>query len=109
MLGRRHVNVKGVGAFIEAAGKGLPRMESFEVTRQEAMEDFMMVGLRMLRGVRRSDFASQFGMSLEEAFGNVLKRQLNMGLLEETAEGYRLSERGVLFGNEVFGAFLDAE
>ena len=33
----------------------------FEVSREEAMEDFMMVGLRMLEGVRNKDFMEQFG------------------------------------------------
>jgi hypothetical protein len=32
---------------------------------------------------------------------------LGLKLLERTAEGYRLSQQGILLGNEVFGAFLD--
>jgi hypothetical protein len=33
---------------------------------------------------------------------NLLKQKL----LETTGEGYRLTEQGVLLGNEVFGEFL---
>lgn len=104
--GIRHVNIKGVQPYIDATRKGLPILETIEVTREEAMEDFMMVGLRMLRGVRRSDFTEQFGESLDEVFKPVLSKLLNQGLLEPTEEGYRLSKQGLMLGNEVFGAFL---
>jgi oxygen-independent coproporphyrinogen-3 oxidase len=106
MQGMRHVNVKGIAEYIAAANQGLPRMETAEVGRDEAMEDFMMVGLRLLQGVRRSDFAAQFGERMEDMFGETLERLVHMGLLETTEDGYRLSDRGVLLGNEVFGAFL---
>ena len=54
-IGRqRHVNIKGVNPYNETANQGLPRLESFEVSREEAMEDFLMVGLRVLDGVSRT-------------------------------------------------------
>ncbi|MCD1258485.1 oxygen-independent coproporphyrinogen III oxidase [Paenibacillus athensensis] len=104
--GRRHVNIKGVQPYIDATRHGLPELESFDVSRQEAMEDFMMVGLRLLAGVREADFAQQFGTSLAATFAPQLQRLLGQGLLERTAEGFRLTPQGVLLGNEVFGSFL---
>lgn len=113
--GERHMNVKGVQAYIDAAGAGLPRKETHAVSAREAMEDFMMVGLRMLGGVREADFRRQFGgASLADAFGPVLEKLQAQGLLErlgdnagEGASGWRLTERGIPLGNEVFGAFLE--
>jgi oxygen-independent coproporphyrinogen-3 oxidase len=105
--GRRHVNVKGVREYIEAAQKGLPRLESFEVSRREAMEDFMMVGLRLLEGVNREYFRTQFGEPFDDVFAEPLFRLLQSGLIEKTEQGYRLTEQGIFWGNEVFGAFLD--
>ncbi|PYI51956.1 radical SAM family heme chaperone HemW [Paenibacillus flagellatus] len=104
--GRRHVNIKGVQAYIDACADGLPIKESHEVSRQEAMEDFMMVGLRLLSGVSDADFRSQFGLSIEAAFGETIRSLTERQLLLAEGNGYRLSERGVLFGNDVFGAFL---
>ncbi|MCS7458513.1 radical SAM family heme chaperone HemW [Paenibacillus doosanensis] len=104
--GRRHVNIKGVQPYIDATRRGLPLLEEYEISRQDAMEDFMMVGLRLLRGVTRSDFRRQFGSELESVFGDVLKKLLGLQLLEETEDGYKLSDKGVLYGNEVFGEFL---
>jgi putative oxygen-independent coproporphyrinogen III oxidase len=106
MYGKRHVNIKGVQPYIDATCCALPILEQYEISEQEAMEDFMMVGLRLLRGVKRSDFNRQFGRELETVFGGAFDKLTTVGLLEITADGYKLSERGVLLGNEVFGEFL---
>ncbi|AFC32289.1 oxygen-independent coproporphyrinogen III oxidase [Paenibacillus mucilaginosus 3016] len=104
--GLRHVNIKGVQPYIDATRKGRPLLSTEEILADEAMEDFMMVGLRMLQGVKRDDFETQFGVSLESVFGDVLGKLCGKGLLENTGDGYRLSSQGILLGNEVFGEFL---
>lgn len=103
---QRHVNIKGVNPYNEAAKTGLPRLESFEVSREETMEDFLMVGLRVLDGISRSRFEQQFDASLDEVFKRPLSKMVNAGLLETTEDGYRLSQKGILFGNEVFAEFI---
>ena len=110
--GERHMNIRGVQPYIDAANVRLPRLETNRVPGDEAMEDFMMVGLRLLEGVRESAFAAQFpGRSIEGEFGPALRRLLQDGLLERTGEspeaaGFRLTAKGVPLGNEVFGAFI---
>lgn len=108
----RHVNVKGIQPFIDKSKTGFPRLEENEVSEAEAMEDFMMVGLRLLEGVRASDFAKQFpGRRLDERFGPIISKLEKDGLLEKEALAedtvYRLTDKGVIFGNEVFGAFIE--
>jgi oxygen-independent coproporphyrinogen-3 oxidase len=105
--GIRHMNIKGVQPYIDATKEKLPRLETHPVTREEAMEDFMMVGLRMLDGVRDRDFREQFGDSLQSVFGDVLERLTSQGLLTAAGEGFKLSEAGIFLGNEVFAAFID--
>ncbi|WP_322904900.1 radical SAM family heme chaperone HemW [Paenibacillus campi] len=105
--GKRHINIKGVNPYNEAAANGLPRLDASEIDRDEAMEDFMMVGLRMLEGVSKARFARQFaGQQLDDVFSKQISRLLGAGLLEPTETGYRLSEKGLLFGNDVFGEFV---
>lgn len=112
--GTRHVNLKGVQPYIEANRERLPRLEAYDIPKAEAMEDFMMVGLRLLEGVRASKFEEQFpGHRLEEQFGHVIDKLLGNKLLEQLeADGdtiYRLTDQGILLGNEVFGAFISVE
>ncbi|THF75053.1 radical SAM family heme chaperone HemW [Cohnella fermenti] len=112
--GFRHLNIKGVQAYIDAANAGVPRKETNAVPVREAMEDFMMVGLRLLEGVRTAGFKEQFGgTALESVFGPVLAKLRKQNLLEAIpgedgeALGYRLTATGIPLGNEVFGAFLE--
>ncbi|MFD0870545.1 radical SAM family heme chaperone HemW [Paenibacillus residui] len=106
MEGVRHINVKGIQPYIDATRQGLPILEANEVSRGEAMEDFMMVGLRVLSGVSEDDFADQFGESLMEVFGPVINRLTEQGLLEADEGRVRLSDKGILLGNEVFAEFI---
>lgn len=102
----RHMNIKGIGPYIRACTDRLPRQDTQPVSREEAMEDFMMVGLRLLEGVHGGDFAAQFGVSLESCFGEVLDKLEADKLIERTADGYKLSPHAVILGNMVFGAFV---
>jgi oxygen-independent coproporphyrinogen-3 oxidase len=106
--GMRHVNVKGVQPYIDACAQGLPRLETHEVKRGEAMEDFMMVGLRIMNGIRRTDFFAQFGCDWDELFLPLFQELCAKGLLEATADGYKLTKSGLFVGNEVFGRFVGA-
>ncbi|KWX76933.1 radical SAM family heme chaperone HemW [Paenibacillus jilunlii] len=103
---QRHMNIKGVNPYIEASHSGLPRLDTFQITEQEAMEDFMMVGLRMREGVSDQAFRAQFGKSLLDIFAGSLKKMLAAGLIEQDGDTYRLSKQGILFGNDVFGEFV---
>jgi putative oxygen-independent coproporphyrinogen III oxidase len=103
---QRHINARGVQEYIDATSAGLPIIEQFEVSRQEAMEDFMMVGLRLMDGVRHADFTAQFGTTIDAVFAKPLDKFLKLKLLDQTSEGYRLSKQGILLGNEVFAAFI---
>lgn len=105
---QRHINIKGVNPYVKACEEGLPRMDTFIVDEKEAMEDFMMVGMRVYEGVNRERFRQQFdGKEMDDVFADQLRKLLKEQLIVETEDGYRLSERGVLFGNNVFGAFVD--
>ncbi|CAH8769661.1 radical SAM family heme chaperone HemW [Paenibacillus dendritiformis] len=106
---QRHLNIKGVTPYNDACKQGLPRLDSFRIEEAEAMEDFMMVGLRMLEGISIERFSEQFnGALLDKVFAQPIKRLLKKGLLEPTEAGYRLTEQGLLFGNDVFAAFVGA-
>lgn len=104
--GIRHLNIKGIQPYNQAAMTGLPILEQFEVSRQEAMEDFMMVGLRILSGVHNEDFRRQFDCDIREPFGETIDKLIAQGLLREDEGNYRLTDQGLLFGNHVFAAFL---
>ena len=95
----------GIPAEIEQVYEKI-RTEIHSLTEQEKMEEFMYLGLRMTAGVKTSDFASRFGKSLDEVYGDVIRRHLAQGLLQRTPEGFCLTERGTDVSNYVMADYL---
>ena len=66
----------------------------------------MFLGLRMTAGVSAASFSSRFGKTLEEVYGNVIRKHLKQGLLEPVGDGFRLTERGTDVSNYVMADYL---
>jgi oxygen-independent coproporphyrinogen-3 oxidase len=107
-------NVRAVHTYIQRM-QGLsqtlwpsPAAEDGEsIDRWLEMGETMMLGLRLTReGVAEADFQKRFGVSLEAIYGDVIRELTGAGLLLWDQDRLRLSERGRLLGNQVFGRFL---
>lgn len=79
-----------------------------QTTLELELAETMMMGLRLDTGVSDADFRRRFERSLEEVFSEEIDDLIRSGLLEDTGSSIRLSERGRLLGNEVFGRFVAA-
>ena len=67
----------------------------------------MMLGLRLLDvGVDATSFGQRHGLGLETHFGEQIARMLELGMLERTDRGVRLTPRGMMLANDVAAAFL---
>ena len=64
--------------------------------------DALILGLRLLEGVSRLEYADRFGEPPEAAFGEAIERHFRTGLLEDRDGRLRLTPRGLLLANEVF-------
>ena len=67
-----------------------------------------MLGLRLLEGVDRSDFARRFGRDPAGAFPRSIRLHQELGTIEVTANHVRL-ERGSLFVSDAVLADIVAE
>ncbi|HZK24165.1 MAG TPA: radical SAM family heme chaperone HemW [Oscillospiraceae bacterium] len=88
-----------------AAGQ-LPQAVQTTVTKDEAMEDTMMLGLRLLNGVSFADFQEKFGQDLRQVFNQEIKYLQSLGAVECDEHYIRLSEKGLPVANVVFAEFL---
>lgn len=105
--GVRYANVSLLDQYMEWVNEsGLAQETRHKVTRQEAMEEQMMLGLRTKQGVHKEVFLEKFGVELESVYGRQLKDLLTSGLLETDGSRYYLSKKGMFLGNEVFAQFL---
>lgn len=88
-----------------AAGR-LPRRDQHLLTLEDAMAEFMFLGLRLADGVLAENFEREFGSPLRSVYGAVIDELLRIGLLQQEQGALRLTRRGLLLSNQVFARFL---
>lgn len=57
------------------------REEVQALSIQEQMEEFLFLGLRMTEGISCGEFSGLFGRSLEDVYGEVIRKNIREGLL----------------------------
>jgi len=105
---RAAVEAAESGAALDATG-ALPAaaiVEDEAIGRELEMAETAMLGLRLLAGLSLADFAGRFGRAFEDVFGERLAEVRALGLVELAGGRARLTERGLLLGNEVFAQLL---
>ncbi|MEX2208325.1 MAG: radical SAM family heme chaperone HemW [Myxococcota bacterium] len=100
---RRFRNARELGAWRALLAEGhSPVVESERLSEGEARREALFLGLRRLEGVRRADFLRRFGAAPEAFFAAELDALRERGLICDEAGAIKLSERGILFADEVF-------
>lgn len=75
------------------------------LSRQEQMEEFMFLGLRLTKGIEKQDFLDKFGIPIETVYGETLSRLRRDGLLF-IDDSVRLTPYGFDISNYVMAKFL---
>lgn len=76
------------------------------LTRKAQIEEFMFLGLRMIDGISREQFAEVFGIQIEAVYQDVMNHLQNEGLLEKRAGRIYLTEMGQDVSNYALAQFL---
>lgn len=104
---RRWGNTQHPIRYIEEGRAGRwPEMDVETIAPPLEQAETLMLGLRLAEGVSEAGFRARFGVGLSEAYGDTVARLSAAGLVEWDSVRLRLSARGRLLGNQVFGAFL---
>lgn len=105
--GKRWHNPIDPVAHMCALADGLPPAEEPTILdRRGAMAEFMFLGLRLLEGIERSRFREEFGVAVNEAYGQEVDFLMSSGLLELAGDRLRLTRAGLPLANQVFQRFL---
>ena len=70
------------------------------------MEEFMFLGLRRMKGVKKQDFLREFACPIEQIYGTQLERLQQQGLLLQSEDRIWLTDYGIDVSNQVFEQFL---
>lgn len=80
-------------------------VEQTLLSKEEQMEEFLFLGLRLTEGVSRKSFEDYFGVPLESVYGEVIRKNVQEGLLRDGASVV-LTEKGMDVSNYVMAQFL---
>ncbi|MCR4567182.1 MAG: radical SAM family heme chaperone HemW [Pseudobutyrivibrio sp.] len=84
-----------------------PYFESEEpLSKKDAMEEFMFLGLRKIDGVKRSDFMDMFGIDIEAIYGPIITALRNQGFMDAKEGRLYLTDIGIDVSNQVLSKFL---
>lgn len=85
---------------------GVASRDIQELSLEERMEEFMFLGLRLMKGVSGSEFLGRFGQNMWNVYGTALDKLTEQELLEVEAPFIRLSDLGIDVSNMVLSEFL---
>lgn len=107
----RYSIVSDINLYIEEMEKENSLLQNVEdniqkLSKQEQMEEFMFLGLRMMNGVSIKKFEEQFAEKYDKVYGEISDNLMKKGLLEQDEEYIRLTERGIDVSNYVMSEFL---
>ncbi|MCC8161366.1 MAG: radical SAM family heme chaperone HemW [Oscillospiraceae bacterium] len=90
---------------IESYISGAPR-EVTALTRKDKISEFMITGLRMMKGVSEKEFSRRFGEDISAVFGAELEKFINLKLMKYDGESYSLTPMGINVSNSVLCEFV---
>ncbi|MBO6015565.1 MAG: oxygen-independent coproporphyrinogen III oxidase [Lachnospiraceae bacterium] len=102
--GMRLKNTENLDEYLR--GEAADFRECKTLTRQESMEEFVFLGLRMVKGVSMPEFQRRFDVPMREIYGSVIDKYKGMQLLHESDGCLCLTERGFDVSNRVMAEFL---
>ena len=105
--GARFSNVLSLEKYIDliSCGKS-PTEEIHKNNILDDMEEYMFMGLRMIKGVSISEFNKRFNKSIFDVFKGVISKYEGLNLLRIDGDMIFLSERGLEVSNVIMRDFI---
>ncbi len=107
--GARFSNTPDIEEYMENCSRARiteNRKEIVTATQKSRMEEYMFLGLRMIRGISIREFERRFGIPMDRIYGTVIRSYIGQGLLKIEQDRLMLTERGIDVSNSVMADFL---
>lgn len=105
--GMRFSNTHQMQEYLTDSGK--PEQIRKDVTvlsRNEQIEEFMFLGLRMTEGISEKKFEENFDVRLMDIYGDILQKYEETGFMEHIETKWRLTRKGIHVSNHILADFL---
>ena len=82
------------------------RQDVTVLSRNERIEEFMFLGLRMTEGISEKKFEENFDVRLMDIYGDILQKYEETGFMEHIETKWRLTRKGIHVSNHILADFL---
>ena len=76
------------------------------LSRNEQIEEFMFLGLRMTEGISEKKIEENFDVRLMDVYGDILQKYEETGFMEHIETKWRLTRKGIHVSNHILADFL---
>lgn len=105
--GVRWGNLNDYDAWAAAIRNNLSAATDQEIlTREDALSEYLFLGLRMADGISLDQCGEEFGLRPERRFSEEIRQLQRAGLLTCSPERLALTKQGMLLSNQVFVRFI---
>lgn len=82
------------------------RQDVTVLSRNERIEEFMFLGLRMTEGISEKKIEENFDVRLMDVYGDILQKYEETGFMEHIETKWRLTRKGIHVSNHILADFL---
>ena len=107
--GARYSNTEKLEEYIENYKNGKQENNFIFHEKQDKlsqMKEFIMLGLRKIEGVKKSDFKEKFGINMKNFFNVEIQKLIKQKLIIEDEKTIKLSNKGIDLANLVWQEFV---
>lgn len=105
--GMRFSNTRRMQEYLkESRNSDQIRKDVTVLSRNERIEEFMFLGLRMTEGISEKKFEENFDVRLMDVYGDILQKYEETGFVEHIETKWRLTRKGIHVSNHILADFL---
>ena len=105
--GERQENIRTIEGYIRSMDeKSTAAVRDHINLRDEDIEEYIFMGMRLQKGIDKNKFYERFQVSLDSIYGDQIKKYVKEGLLLDSPSNLRFTEKGIEFSNHVLSDFL---
>lgn len=105
--GKRIKNIDNIKEYIKNINENNSIIdEELENTEKDKIEEFMFMGLRMIKGIEEKEFENRFGKKVDELYKEIIEKHIKNGLLIRKNGKIFLSKKGIELSNIVMSDMI---
>ena len=105
--GMRFSNTRRMQEYLkESRNPDQIRKDVTVLSRNERIEEFMFLGLRMTEGISEKKFEENFDVRLMDVYGDILQKYEETVFMEHIETKWRLTRKGIHVSNHILADFL---